>query len=259
MSPKFFRDIQEEEETPYSSIDVIAQSQVSGITGASETQEQQQERYHIESKHRLQQPSLAPWSPQDAPPSVQTITIPSQYPETPDGFMNFNKQEYRSEKKAITISTSHLPLATPPATHTSFAASRSSPQSAATSSDGGHSFTPTSTTQLMPPNLPLRYAPYVPASHITSPSENGEVKTTNIYASSPRSPTQLSPPMKQHGWPSSREPDMFFPPPPPPPPPKSSRYGRKSSGNQAKKTKRESGSPVESRQIQVTFPAPPKK
>ncbi|KAF3770873.1 hypothetical protein M406DRAFT_59717 [Cryphonectria parasitica EP155] len=85
---------------------------------------------------------------------------------------------------------------------------------------------------------------YSPAEHSSSPSQE-----------SSRGHQQ------QHGWPSAREiQEPWFPPPPPPgPPPSTTKFGRKVSPGTVRKGKRESGSPVESKQIQTWFPGPPQR
>lgn len=261
ISPKFFRDelTPVEEDVPYGSIDAMASGQVSGITGDAQSTGG---RYYIESKPIPQRYGYEPaWSPQYAPTYFQSFAPPPGSAEEPVRKSNSAILEKRglSEKASLNINTALVP-----------------PQPAHQSPRQDTFSVLTSMSTHLPPSIPLRSTSYVSADphDTTSPSQGPgskpKAKTTTMSSQgngypSFKSPTATSPLLKQKsGWPTPREnAEGWFPPPPPPGPPRSSsstlRYGRKSSAGSVKKGKRDSGSPVESKKIQVSFPAPPQR
>lgn len=274
ISPKFFRDLSPvDEQQPYGSLDEQMAAASSGTVGSN----QQSSRYYIESKSSLSrhpyETSLDGWGIQEGTAS----------PPQPDATMDqwntftFPEKKGRAKKAAMTIDTG---LSAPAPAHQSpkgnvfeISHSRRQPQQAAQQPIyiPTEHITPTTTTTASssPP----------PSSSQTanSPSRgNTKPKTTTMSSQGSgypklKSPT-WSPPFLRPGAPSvvtrsdeaeqqqSQQP--WFPPPPPGPPPPSSRYGRKASGggpaaSPKRAGKRESGSPVESKQIQIIFPGPP--
>ena len=225
MSPKFFQDVED------SSMDDMSEAAP--------------ERRHIESKPRS---GRTPPMPASSFQSLAAVSL-QQAPPGP-------KSSNNSEKKgSISGGRGSLPLrsittnvpAVPAATHASPNATRSSPASAATTET--YFSTPTSTTQL----IPAGFSAYVPAEHGIVSARAGTEPMKSPTLINLTSPGIASPRLNQHGWPAAvREQDVTFPPPPPP---KGTRIDTKRSG--FKKGKRESGSPVESRQIQLSFAAPP--
>lgn len=259
MSPKFFKDdlTPVEENQPYGSLDAMAQSQVSGVSPSGDAPAG---RYFIESRQR---PSYEPcWSPQGPPPSFHTYGAPGMIPEQPEQQPSPYIPEKKgfSEKAPLSIDTTLV--APPPA--------RQSPRNDVFAALIASS-------QPVAPSLPLRTTPYAPSTRgsiasTTSPLSSGggnrvrpKASTTTMSSQgsgypSMATPSSASPLMKKHGWPSPREAAdaPWFPPPPPsgPPPAKN---GRKGAGGSGKKGKRDSGSPVETQQIQIAFPAPPQR
>lgn len=264
MSPKFFKDdlTPVEENEPYGSLNAMAQSQVAAANPASDAPAG---RYFIESKQR---PAYEPcWSPQGPPQSFHTFGPPTTTPEQPaqQPPPSFSEKKGFSEKAPLSIDTTLV--APPPA--------RQSPRNDVFA-------TLIASSQPIPPTLPLRSTPYAPSSRgsvasTTSPQASGggnrvRPKASTTTMSSQGSgypglvtPSSASPLMRQkHGWPSPREAAdaCWFPPPPPSgPPPKSSpaRNSRKAAAGSGKKGRRDSGSPVETQQIQISFPAPPQR
>ncbi|KAJ0116276.1 hypothetical protein J7T55_005222 [Diaporthe amygdali] len=266
MSPKFFRDDLtpvEEEQQQYGSLNGMAQSQVSGVIPASTDPTG---RRFIESKQKPSRPAYEQvWSPQDPPPSFNTFGAPVMTPEQPDRqpAPSFSEKKGFPEKGSLSIDTTLV--APPPA--------RQSPKQDVFAALIASS-------QPIPPGLPFRSS-HAPSSHgsivsATSPQSAGggnklraKPSTTTMSSQgsgypSMMTPCSASPLLKQkHGWPSPREAAEvpWFPPPPPGPPPKSSalKSGRKGAGGSGRKRNRDSGSPVETHQIQISFPAPPQR
>lgn len=267
MSPKFFKDdltpVQENQH--YGSLDAMTQSQVSEATPANDAPT---ERYFIQSRQR---PSYEPsWSPQGPPPSFHSFGPPAMIPEQPDRQPSLSIPEKKSFSEKAPLSIDTTLVAPPPA--------RQSPRNDVFAALIASS-------QPVPPSLPLRTTPYAPSNRgsiasTTSPQSSAgaggnrirpKASTTTMSSQgsgypSMATPSSASPLMRQkHGWPSPREAAAaqdacWFPPPPPSgPPPKSSKNVRKASGNGVKKARRESGSPVETHQIQISFPAPPQR
>lgn len=258
ISPKFFRDLSPvDEQQPYGSLDEQMATASSGTVGGN------QSRYYIESKQSLwrhpYETSLDGWGIQEGAASS---------PPQPDAAVDqwntftFPEKKGRAKKAAMTIDTG---LSAPPEAH------KSPKQNVFEIS---HSRRPQQTTQ--PPT-------YAPSDHVAvtctssspppaapppqtanSPSR-GKPKTTTMSSQGSGYPKLKSPtwssPVLRPGAPTARDEaePWFLPGPPPGPPPASSRYGRKVSGGSTspRKAKRESGSPVESKQIQVVFPGPP--
>lgn len=265
ISPKFFKDdlTPVQENQTYGSLDAMTQSQVTEINTSSDAPT---ERYFIQSRQR---PSYEPvWSPQGPPASFHTFGAPATIPEQPERRPSLSIPEKKgfSEKEPLCIDTTLV--APPPA--------RQSPRNDAFAALIASS-------QPAPPSLLLRTTPHVPSSRgsvasTTSPNSTvgggnrvrPKASTTTMSSQgsgypSMATPSSASPLMRQkHGWPSPREvaDAPWFPPPPPSgPPPKSSpaaKNGRRAGGS-GKKGRRESGSPVESQQIQIHFPAPPQR
>lgn len=268
MSPKFFRDdlTPVQEHPPYGSLDAMATSQVSGT--ASDVTSSPEERYYIESKQRPTRPAYEQvWSPQHAPPEFMTVYVPEEehVQQQPANFLLPEKKSF-SEKRQLTIDTTLAPPK--PA--------RQSPK-ADTFSVLKSIHQPS-----VPPSLPLLSTHHRPASYNSTmsaqsqtPSARSRAKMTtmssqgNGYPNLNTTPSTASPLLKQqnHGWPSPprESPGGWFPPPPPPsgPAPRTVsspfRNSRKTSGSVVKKARRESGSPVETQQIQISFPGPPQR
>ena len=265
MSPKFFKDelTPVEENQGYGSLDAITQSQVSGVTPASDASAG---RYFIASRQR---PAYEPsWSPRGPPPAFNTFGAPATIPEQPDQQPSLSlpaEKKGFSEKAPLSIDTTLV--APPPA--------RQSPRTDVFAAL-------ITSSQPVPPTLPLRSTSYVPSSRgsiasTTSPQSSSggnkvrpKASTTTMSSQgsgypSMATPSSASPLMRQkHGWPSPREAAEagWFPPPPPSGPPSKSspaKNGRKGASGAGKKVRRESGSPVESQQIQISFPAPPQR
>lgn len=264
MSPKFFKDdlTPVEENQPYGSLDAVTQSQISGVNPPSDAPDG---RYFIQTRQR---PAYEPsWSPQGPPPSFHSFGPPAMTPEKPDLQPSLSIPEKKgfSEKAPLSIDTTLV--APPPA--------RQSPRNDVFA-------TLIASAQPVPSALPLRSTPYAPSTRgsiasTTSPQSSGgghriRPKASTTTMSSQGSgypglvtPSSASPLMRQkHGWPSPRETAdaPWFPPPPPSgPPPRSSpaKNSRKGAAGSGKKGRRDSGSPVETQQIQISFPAPPQR
>ncbi|ROW11660.1 hypothetical protein VPNG_05600 [Cytospora leucostoma] len=262
ISPKFFRDELspvEEDQQQYGSLDAMASSQVSGITGEEQSTER---RYYIESNPRTQRYAYeSVRSPQYAPTAFQSFAVPQETMEEPDRrFGSMSERRNMSEKASLNIDTTLIP-----------------PKPARQSPKQDTFSILKSINDPTPQTLPLRSVSHASAdSRITasSPSQapNGKHKSKTTTMSSQgsgypskKSPTTASPLLKQKsGWPSPRQSlGAWFPPPPPPGPPRSSlspvKYGLKASTSSMRKAKRESGSPVETKQIKMSFPAPPQR
>lgn len=270
ISPKFFRDLSPvDEQPPYGSLDEqMAKASSSTVgTGAN------QSRYYIESKQNLwrhpYETSLDGWGIQEgvASPPQPDAAATDQW----NTFSFPEKKQGRAKKVSMTIDTD---LSAPAPAH-------QSPKENVF--DISHSRRPQQ--QAAQQQQPI----YIPTDHITimrttSASPTAMSQTSNSSnRPKPKTTTMSSqgsgyPKLKSPTWapsfmraggptPAAREePEQqqqpWFPPPPPGPPPassSSSRYGRKVSGGSTnpKKGKRESGSPVESKQIQIIFPGPP--
>lgn len=263
ISPKFFRDLSPvDEQPPYGS---LGQQMA---TASSGTVEGHQGRYYIESKQSLwrhpYETSLDGWGAQGggAAPS------PPQ-PEAAVGQWNtfaFPEKKGRAKRAAMSIDTG---LSAPPEAH------KSPKQNVFEIS---HSRRPQQTMQQQPPtSSPADHVTGSPVATANSPSRGGggnKPKTTTMSSQGSGYPKLQSPtwssPVLRPGGPTTPPRDLdeaepWFPPPPPPGPPPassspfSSRYSRKVSGGSTspRKAKRESGSPVESQQIQIVFPGPP--
>lgn len=292
LSPKFFRDlaspVQEEhqdhqdhqgQQQSYGSLD----AQMAGIPAATNggPGTGAQGRYYIESKPKLSrhpyETSLDGWRTQDvisAPPPEQTTSV------VPDRWNTYSfpadKKKGMSRNAPITIDTTEAALARPPAAHQSPRANQFgiSPTAHKTSPvvSASHYYNPADTTPVTTispsqtslsgrsPNRPLKTTTTTMSSQGSGyPSLNG---APQAGGSSP-SPLLRQ---QQHGWPGARESpaEPWFPPPPATttngrPPSTSTRLARKVSPVNTRRGKRESGSPVESRSIQVSFPAPPQR
>ncbi|KAI3401059.1 hypothetical protein diail_770 [Diaporthe ilicicola] len=269
MSPKFFRDelTPVQEHPPYGSLDAMATSQVSAI--ASNAASSPQERYYIETKQKPARPAYEQvFSPQHAPPDFMTVYVPEEehVQQQPINFPPPEKKSF-SEKRSLTIDTTLAPPR--PA--------RQSPK-ADTFSVLKSIHQPS-----VPPSLPQLSTHHRPTSHTSTtssqsqtPSVRARVKMTTMSSQGNgypnlTTPSSASPLIKQnHGWPSPprESPGGWFPPPPPPPSgsaPRAAfssspfRNARKTSTSAGKKARRESGSPVETQQIQISFPAPPQR
>lgn len=286
ISPKFFRDDLSpvEENKQFSSLDQIASSQVSGITG-----EEQSKRYHIESKSKPRRPAYEPaWSPQYAPPSFQSFDPPPEKTEDPvqHAAPDTSERAY-VESKPKPKRPAYEPVWSPqfaPPSSQSFApppgdmeepgqkiASKPplSINTAPAPPEPAHRSPKQDTFSVLkaihnplPPRRSTSRTPVDPHSSTSSPGSRTNMTTMSSQGTGYpnfKSPDTSSPLLKQKAvWPSPREnSDGWSRPPSPPGPPQSSfRYGRKASASSMRR-KRESGSPVETRQIQVSFSAPP--
>ncbi|KAJ9143726.1 LPXTG-domain-containing protein [Pleurostoma richardsiae] len=176
--------------------------------------------------------------------SLAIQSIPSSTQEkAPVGLSNYrppSSTRFSNGPLPLRSLTTSIP-AVPPSVHPSPIATRSSPSSAS----DAYFTTPTSTTQLIPPNI----MPYVPADHAAVAGSR------NRNDRSPVSAKTVSPLMKQRTWSMNQE-GVYFPPPPAP-----QKSPKKFNGafSSSKKTRRESGSPVEIRYIQTDFSAPPRR
>lgn len=290
ISPKFFRDdlTPVEENKQYGSLDQMASAQVSGITGEGHS-----ERYFIESKSKPQRYAYEPaWSPQYAPPTFQSFAVPTEPGQQPSPGTS-ERQYIESKPKPQRFayepawSPQHAPqsfqsFAAPPGNLEELGKQNASraplsintaptPPEPARRSPKQDTFSVLKAIQN--PLPPLRSTSSIPAdlhsansSPIQPPNGKSRPRLTTMSSQGSgyptfKSPTISSPQVKQKsGWPSPRDnPDGWSLPPSPPALSASPfKYGRKSSASSMRR-RRESGSPVESRQIQVAFPAPPQK
>lgn len=260
LSPKFFTDLPpvEENHQPYGSLE----EQMAGMSTINRGPDG---RYYIETKPKYQthpyETALDGRRTQDTLSSLQSTLVSEPWDD-----LHVAKKRGMANKAPMTIDTTEAGLSPPPAAHQSPKANE-------------FGISPTSRTRLAPAiniNNNTQYNP--PATTMndtpkttTSPNFNRgspKPKTTTMSSQgsgypSRRSPEIPSPLAQQRGWPSARmTPEPWFPPPPPSGPSPSSRYGRKVSlgaVGSTKKGKRESGSPVESKQVQVVFPGPPQR
>lgn len=286
ISPKFFRDDLSpvEENKQFSSLDQIASSQVSGITG-----EEQSKRYYLESKSRPQRPAYEPaWSPQYAPPSFQSFDLPPEKTEDPvqhaapdtserayvESKLKPKRPAYEPVWSPQFAPPSSQSFATPPGTMEEPGQQIASKpplsiNTAPAPPEPAHQSPKQDTFSVLkaihnplPPRRSTSRTPVDPHSSTSSPGSRTNMTTMSSQGTGYpnfKSPDTSSPLLKQKAvWPSPREnPDGWSRPPSPPgPSPSSFRYGRKASASSMRR-KRESGSPVETRQIQVSFPAPP--
>lgn len=253
LSPKFFRDLTpvEERHEPYGSLD----AQMSGVPMAGHGDAG---RYYIETKPKFErhpyETSLDGWRVQDVVTDQTAAFVPDRW----------NTYAAASEKKKVasgrvpmTINTTEAALARPPAAHQSPRANEFgiSPSASSSYLPADHHGTPIMTTS--PSQTPSRN-PVKPKTTTMSSQGSGYPSLHGQGSSSPLLRQQ----QQQHGWPGARENNQepWFPPPPTGPPPSSSslKFGaRKVSAGSTRRGKRESGSPVESKKIQVSFPAPP--
>lgn len=268
LSPKFFTDLSpvEEHQQQYGSLD----AQMSGVSANAAPSTQG--RYYIESKPKIQhhpyETALNGWRSQDSAPE-QTSVVPDQWNTI--HFPEKKKKEGPPKKGPITINTTEAALSPPPAAHRSpranqFGISPSATQYSPAVGPVLHTPVDRKTTTTPSPSQTHHHG-RSPRSHTTTMSSQG-----SGYPSfnSQGLPSSSSPLMRQqqqqHGWPGAREgSEPWFPPPPTSAPPplssssSSSKFSRKVSPGNVRRGKRESGSPVESKQIQVAFPAPPQR
>lgn len=259
LSPKFFRDLTpvEEHHEPYGSLD----AQMSGVAMGGQGDAG---RYYIETKPKLErhpyETSLDGWRAQDVVPDQTSALVPDRwntYAAAP------KKKKVASRKGPITIDTTEAALARPPAAHQSPRANQFgiSPSASSSYIPAEHHGTPITTTS--PSQTPGR-TPVKPKTTTMSSQGSGYPSLHGQGSSSPLLRQQQQ--QQQHGWRGAREnQEPWFPPPPsvgPPPSSSSSSLkfgGRKVSAGSVRRGKRESGSPVESKTIQVSFPAPPQR
>ncbi|CAN8095339.1 unnamed protein product [Discula destructiva] len=253
LSPKFFTDLPPvEEQQPYGSLEQ-QMACMSTINRGSDG------RYYIESKPVNQsypyESSLDGRRTRDTSSSVQSTLVPEQWED-----LYVPKKRGISKMSLMTIDTTQAGLSPPPATHHSPKANE-------------FNISP-STTRVAPAVNPTNYASANYTPRTSSPAQSFQrsspkPKTTTMssqgsgYPSSRRSPQSESPQVQQYGWPSARSAQEPWFAPPPGSETAPSKYGRKVSlgavGSTSKRGKRESGSPVESKQIRVAFPAPPQR
>lgn len=286
ISPKFFRDSpvdeqqQQHMQQPYGSLDehMAATTASSGTVGSN-----QGGRYYIESKQSSlsrhpYETSLDGWSVQDV-----VVASPPQPDVVVDQWNTFrfpDEKGPRAKKQmAMTIDTG---LAAPPPAHQSpkenvFEINHSRRPQQTTPTMQQQQYPIYDPTDRVKTTSPASYRSTSSSQVANSPSR-GKPKTTTMSSQGSgypklKSPTWSSPLLRPgaipNPSPSTRNnggggggAEPWFPPPPPPgPPPSSSRYGRKVSGTAGstspRKGRRESGSPVESKQIQISFPGPP--
>lgn len=260
ISPKFFQDLSPmDEHQTYGSLD----EQMSGIANGGGGGGRG--RYYIESKQKMArhpyETSLDGWGIQEgaSPPQAHPDGIIIDQWNT---FSFPEKKLNRSKKGGMTIDTTKSMLSAPPAAHKSPKANQ-------------FDISPSRVQQQYPPQQQYntQQFPYAPtdlivtttspqsqtSSHITIKPRTTTMSSQGSGYPKLKSPTTSSPLLRSGG---RGEAEPWFPPPPPGPPPSSSpssRYGRKASGSSIGKArgKRESGSPVESKQIKVSFPGPP--
>lgn len=268
LSPKFFTDLSPVEEHPqqYGSLD----AQMSGVS--ANVVPSTHDRYYIESKSKIQHPpyetALNGWRSKDSAPE-QMAVVPDRW-----NTLTFPEKKSPPKKGPITINTTEAALSPPPAAHQSPRANQ-------------FGISPSATQQYSPAGGPVLHTPVDHKTTTPSPSQthhgrsprsntttmssqgNGYPSLNNQSFSSlppPLSSSSSSSPLtrqQQHGWPGAREgPEPWFPPPPTSssaPSSSLSKFSRKVSPGNVRRGKRESGSPVESKQIQVLFPAPPQR
>lgn len=291
LSPKFFRDLDpvEEQHEPYGSLNAQ-------VSGGSAGRASDAGRYYIETKPRLErhpyETSLEGWQ-------NQGIGVADQYAATgPDRWNTYGALPEKtriSRKGHMTIDTTEAALAPPPPTHPSPRANSFgiSPSALSTSSlpqqqqqQQHYKASPTggSSYYYSPEDLYRVASATTNTNKIIAPANNvspsrgpANPKTTTMSSQGSGYPSlrgqgSASPLMRQqrHGYPGAGDtaPEPWFPPPPSssegPRPGSSSaaapKFGmRKVSPGTTRRGKRESGSPVESKQIQISFPGPPQR
>lgn len=252
LSPKFFSDLPpvEENHQPYGSLE----EQMAGMSTINRAPDG---RYYIETKPKYQthpyETALDGRRTQDTMSSLQSTLVSEPWDD-----LHVAKKRGTANKSPITLDTTEAGLSPPPAAHQHPKAKDSSTSPTRTR------LAPAINTSFSPINkTPATISPVQPFNR-SSPKP----KTTTMssqgsgYPPSRKSPETSSPLVQQQGWPSSRvTPEPWFPPPPPsgPSPPKNGRKVSLGAVGSTRKAKRESGSPVESRQVQVVFPGPPQR
>lgn len=252
LSPKFFSDLPPvEEHQPYGSLE----EQMAGMSTINKAPDG---RYYIESRSSFQtypyESALNGRRTRDTSSSLQSTLVPDQLED-----LHVPKKRGISK---MTIDTTEAGLSPPPAVHQSPKANEFGISPAASRPTPAINTTPYTYN-------PANHTPTTASSVQSFNRSSPKPKTTTMssqgsgYPNSRKSPVSSSPQVQQHSWPSARSgQEPWFPPPPTSGPPPSSKYGRKVSlgaVGTAKKSKRESGSPVESQQIRVAFPAPPQR
>lgn len=267
LSPKFFSDLPpvHEQRQPYGSLEE-QMATMSHVNRAPDG------RYYIESKPRIEsfpyESSLDGRRTRDTSSSLQSTLVSDQHYEQE---LHVPKKRGPLHRTLMALDTSEAGLSPPPATHHhspraneagySPSAPRYAPALSATPGPypGGINRTPTTSPAPSFNNTHHRGSPKPPKTTMSSQG-SGYPSNNN----SRKSPSGTSPQPSQHGWPSARSAqEPWFPPPPGAAglAPGAAKSARKVSlgavGAAAKKGRRESGSPVESKQIRMAFAAPP--
>lgn len=254
LSPKFFSDLPPvEEHQPYGSLE-------EQMAGMSTINRASNGRYYIQSKAGLHthpyETSLDGRRTRDTSSSLQSTLVPDQWED-----LNIPKKRGMSNKTLMTLDTTEAGLSPPPAIYQSPKANEFGGSPAAT-----RAVPAINTTTYPPANYtPITAASPAPSFNRTSPKPRTTTMSSqgSGYPTSRRSPQPISPQVQPHGWPSARSTqEPWFPPPPGSESSPSTKYGRKVSlgaVGSLKKGKRESGSPVESKQIRVAFSGPPQR
>lgn len=256
LSPKFFTDLPPvDEHQPYGSLE----EQMAGMSTINRAPDG---RYYIETKPTYQvhpyETSLDGRRTQDTLSSLHSTLVSEPW----EDLHVAKKRGVANKAIPMTIDTTEAGLSPPPATHLSPKANEfgiSPTMNRIAAAIHTTPYTPANntaaTTTSLAQSLNNRSSPKPPAKTTTMSSQGSGYPSR-------KSPESSSSPLVQHGWPSARgTPEPWFPPPPPSGP-SPSKYGRKVSlgaVGTARKGKRESGSPVESKQVQIVFPGPPQR
>lgn len=270
LSPKFFSDLPPvEEHQPYGSLE----EQMAGMSTINRGSDG---RYYIESKPKYQaypyESSLDGIRTRDTSSSLQSTLVPDQLDD-----LHVPKKRGMSNKSLMTIDTTEAGLSPPPAIYQSpkaneFGISPSITTRLAPAPNNNYNNNHTTANAATPYNPAANHTPTTsPAPTFPNRNSPKPKPTTTMssqgsgYPNRGQSPGSSSSPLvPQHAWPSARSgQEPWFPPPPGSGPPATSpKNGRKVSlgaVGAAKKGTRESGSPVESKQIRVAFPGPPQR
>ncbi|KAJ4423831.1 hypothetical protein N0V82_001570 [Gnomoniopsis sp. IMI 355080] len=252
LSPKFFTDLPpvEENHQPYGSLE----EQMAGMSTINRAPDG---RYYIETKPKYQthpyETALDGRRTQDTLSSLQSTLVSEPWDD-----LHVAKKRGPANRSPMTIDTTEAGLSPPPAAHQSPKANEFGISPISTR------LAPAINTSYTTPvnNAPATISPVQSFSRSSPKPKTTTMSSQGSGYPSRKSPETSSPLVQQHGWPSSRgTPEPWFPPPPPSGP-SPSKYGRKVSlgaVGSTRKGKRESGSPVESKQVQVVFPGPPQR
>lgn len=279
LSPKFFSDLPPvEEHQPYGSLE----EQMAGMSTINRGPDG---RYYIESKPKYQthpyESSLGGMRSRDTSSSLQSTLVPDQLDD-----LHIPKKRGLSN---MTIDTTEAGLSPPPAIYQSPKANefgispsiitRLTP-APNNKNNNSYNYNTNTNTNTAPPYNPAANrtpttspAPTFNNRNSPKPRTAAATPTTTMssqgsgYPNRGQSPgSNSSPLVPQHAWPSASSrsaQEPWFPPPPtglsPATSPKNGRKVSLGAVGPAKKGTRESGSPVESKQIRVAFSGPPQR